>query len=189
MLKKELRKTYRAKRAALTSRELSVDQDLMLIQFQQLNIPFLEAVHTYVPVAELREPDPQPLIDWLQFRNPGLVCAAPVADFTSGLMRHIAINEETEYVVNQYGVPEPAEGLELDASVFDIIFVPLLAFDRFGFRVGYGKGFYDRFLAECRPDAMRIGLSFFDAVEKISDTNNFDQRLDYCITPGRNYEF
>lgn len=189
MLKKELRKTYRAKRAGLTPKEMAVNQDLLLIQFQQLDIPFVEAIHTYIPVSELREPDPQPLIDWLQFRNPGMVCAAPVADFAKGLMKHLVINDNTEYLVNQYGVAEPADGIELDASVFDIIFVPLLAFDLNGYRVGYGKGFYDRFLAECRPDAMRIGLSFFDAVEKISDTNNFDQRLDYCITPGRNYEF
>jgi 5-formyltetrahydrofolate cyclo-ligase len=56
-------------------------------------------------------------------------------------------------------------------------------FDRRGFRVGYGKGFYDKFLSECRADCLKIGLSYFEPIDEISDAQNFDVRLDCCITP------
>jgi 5-formyltetrahydrofolate cyclo-ligase len=67
--------------------------------------------------------------------------------------------------------------------------VPLLAYDLKGNRVGYGKGYYDRFLAECRPDALKIGFSYFEPEEQINDTEDFDIPLNYCVTPHRCYEF
>jgi 5-formyltetrahydrofolate cyclo-ligase len=50
-----------------------------------------------------------------------------------------------------------------------VVFVPLLAFDKKGNRVGYGKGFYDAFLSKCKPETIKIGLSFFEAEETIDD--------------------
>jgi 5-formyltetrahydrofolate cyclo-ligase len=55
--------------------------------------------------------------------------------------------------------------------------------------VGYGKGCYDRFLALCRPDIIKIGFSYFEPINEISDTDKFDIPLNYCITPERIYEF
>jgi 5-formyltetrahydrofolate cyclo-ligase len=68
-------------------------------------------------------------------------------------------------------------------------FVPLVAFDRKGFRIGYGKGYYDRYLKRCRPSIPMIGFSFFDPVERIRDINEFDVPLSLCITPSGIYEF
>jgi 5-formyltetrahydrofolate cyclo-ligase len=70
-----------------------------------------------------------------------------------------------------------------------MVLIPLLAFDQTGQRVGYGKGYYDRFLANCRPDCIKTGLSFFPAEDKITDTNTFDIAMDFCITPDKIYEF
>jgi 5-formyltetrahydrofolate cyclo-ligase len=64
-----------------------------------------------------------------------------------------------------------------------VVFVPLLAFDKKGHRVGYGKGFYDRFLSDCKPETIKIGLSFFEAEESISAILPSDIRLDFCVTP------
>jgi 5-formyltetrahydrofolate cyclo-ligase len=64
-----------------------------------------------------------------------------------------------------------------------MVLVPLLAFDRQGFRVGYGKGFYDRFLQNL--STLKIGLSFFDADEDIDDVHAYDIQLDQCITPNK----
>jgi 5-formyltetrahydrofolate cyclo-ligase len=65
----------------------------------------------------------------------------------------------------------------------------MLICDTKGYRVGYGKGFYDRYLAHCRKDVVKIGFSYFDPVEKITDTDQFDVPLTYCITPQHIYEF
>jgi 5-formyltetrahydrofolate cyclo-ligase len=69
------------------------------------------------------------------------------------------------------------------------VLIPLLAFDRKGHRVGYGKGYYDRFLRTCRKDVVKIGFSYFDPVEKIEDASRYDVRLNYCITPNDIYRF
>jgi 5-formyltetrahydrofolate cyclo-ligase len=71
----------------------------------------------------------------------------------------------------------------------DVVFIPLLAFDEKGNRVGYGKGFYDRFLAKCRPETVKIGLSFFEATPEITDVSPDDIRLDWCVTPEKVYSF
>ena len=70
-----------------------------------------------------------------------------------------------------------------------MVLVPLLGFDERGHRVGYGKGFYDRFLAECNPKIQKIGLSLFEPVAQIDDTSDFDIPLDACITPNRIWYF
>jgi 5-formyltetrahydrofolate cyclo-ligase len=90
---------------------------------------------------------------------------------------------------NKYDIPEPIHGKIVPALEIDAVFIPLLGFDVNGNRVGYGKGFYDRFLSECRPDVVKIGLSFFDPVEKINDLNKYDIPLDLCITPGKIWDF
>ena len=71
----------------------------------------------------------------------------------------------------------------------DLVLVPLLAFDKNGYRVGYGKGYYDKFLSNCRPDVIKIGLSFFDAVDEIEDIDDYDLPLNFCVTPQRLYDF
>ena len=78
--------------------------------------------------------------------------------------------------------------MQIEASKLEVIFVPLLAFDKVGHRVGYGKGFYDGFLKNC-PNAVKIGLSFFEADEKIKDIRPDDIALDYCLTPNQIYRF
>ncbi|MFT7351177.1 MAG: 5-formyltetrahydrofolate cyclo-ligase [Flavobacterium sp.] len=90
-------------------------------------------------------------------------------------------------------MPEPInnenELIEINSTKIDVVFVPLLAFDLQGNRVGYGKGFYDKFLANCKPTTIKIGISFFEAEEKISDVFAKDVKLDYCITPEKVYSF
>ena len=65
-----------------------------------------------------------------------------------------------------------------------MVLVPLLAFDRLGHRVGYGKGFYDRFLASCRPGTTKIGLSLEAIGRQVGDVHEGDVVLDYVITPS-----
>ena len=104
-------------------------------------------------------------------------------------MTHFLLTENTKFIKNAYNIPEPVDGIEVPVSKIEVVFVPLLAFDSKGNRVGYGKGFYDTFLSECQPGTIKIGLSLFDAEPIIEDTSDIDVSLDYCVTPGRIYEF
>lgn len=67
--------------------------------------------------------------------------------------------------------------------------MPLLAYDKQGNRVGYGKGFYDKFLSQCKPNVVKIGLSFFEPEDLIEDIFENDVKLDVCITTLEIYNF
>ena len=86
------------------------------------------------------------------------------------------------------GISEPFNGIQINNYQIDLVFVPLLTFDHFGHRVGYGGGYYDKFLSEC-PNAIKVGLSYIDPINKIEDINSKDIKLNYCITPNKVYKF
>jgi 5-formyltetrahydrofolate cyclo-ligase len=90
---------------------------------------------------------------------------------------------------NGWGISEPKQGVPTPSEKIDLVIVPLLAFDKQGHRVGYGKGFYDRFLKECRPDCQKVGLSMFDPENQSIETNEHDVLLSLCITPTKEYKF
>jgi 5-formyltetrahydrofolate cyclo-ligase len=189
MKKAAIRKIFRDKRAQLSARDETRLQDLLLIRFQQLILPFIQTVHSYLPANGKKEPDPEPILRWLAFRNPGMRTMVPRVNADMQTLSHCWLGEDSILELNAWGIPQPTGAAEGKPEEIDLVIVPLLAFDVNGHRVGYGKGFYDRFLASCRPETIKLGLSFFDPVERIEDTNTFDIRLDYCVTPERTYAF
>lgn len=189
MVKKELRKLYRNKRATLTFQERLKLDDLLLIQFQKLSLPFLQSILSFYPIEEKGEMDTFIITDYLQFTNPGIQIAYPKTDMVECTMQALAVTEDTEFLDNDWGIPEPADGILIPPQKLDAVLVPMLAFDESGNRVGYGKGFYDRFLQQCRTDCITIGLCYFEPVPLIEDASNYDVTLNYCITPQRVYVF
>jgi 5-formyltetrahydrofolate cyclo-ligase len=99
------------------------------------------------------------------------------------------LTDNTKFQKNDFNIYEPVDGIEVPNSKIDVVFVPLLAYDKKGNRVGYGKGFYDKFLSKCKEDVVKIGLSFFEPEEAIEDINETDIHLDYCVTPMAVYNF
>ncbi len=189
MKKNEIRKIYREKRNELSGPERIKLDDLMLIQLQTAEFPFINTLLTFWPIEENSEPNGHLFTDYIEFRNPGLVVAYPKSDFMMNEMEAVATNEETEFVMNEHNIYEPEEGNRIAADELDMIFVPLLAFDTKGYRVGYGKGFYDKYLAECKQDCIKVGFSYFDPCDEITDKADFDVPLDLCITPQSVYVF
>ena len=106
-------------------------------------------------------------------------------------MEHYLLTETSILIPNQWNIPEPdpQTSKRIEPWQINVVLVPLLAFDQRGFRVGYGGGYYDRFLKECRDDVVKIGLSFFGPVEAITDTDLYDIPLNSCITPDQVYRF
>ncbi len=187
MTKKELRKLYKEKRSAISSKNKMKWDDLMLIQFQQFNFNNAQCLFTFWQMEQ--EPNMYLFTSFLKHRIFNLQIAYPLCDFTTETMQAILVNDETVFAENKYGITEPKHGNVLLPNEIDIVFVPLLICDSKGFRVGYGKGFYDKFLSQCRKDVIKIGFNYFEPIEKIEDTNKFDIPLDYCITPQKIYEF
>jgi 5-formyltetrahydrofolate cyclo-ligase len=189
MLKKEARVLYREKRMKLSAAEATKLDDLLLIQFQSIELPFLHSVLSYWPIEENNEPNTHLVTEFLRFRNPELKITYPVADFNTMTMTALAVDIDTAFTKKELNIYEPQEGEPVAADEIDLVIVPLLAFDKSGYRVGYGKGFYDKYLAGCRPGCIKAGLCYFDPVDSFEDVNEFDVPLNLCITPQHVYAF
>jgi len=109
---------------------------------------------------------------------------------TSQLIPYLTDKKST-FIVSDWGILEPTEetSVRLNPKDIDVVFIPLLAVDTQGHRVGYGKGFYDRFLAQVKPDVIKIGLSLEEPIEPIEDLNPYDIALDFAIAPDATYRF
>jgi 5-formyltetrahydrofolate cyclo-ligase len=188
MTKDQLRKSYQNKRNSLSAVQRQKLEDLMLIQFQLLNIEIPENIMTYCPFEKMREFDPMLITDYCYFKNPRQQLFYPVMG-KNHTMQCVLVDDDTLFEENKYGISEPVGAEIRVADELDLIIVPLLAYDVRGHRIGYGKGYYDRFLRDCRDDVLKIGFSFFEPEQVIPDVHRYDVKLDYCITPHRIYSF
>ena len=189
MKKTEARKFYRKERSRITLLQKQKLDDLLLIQFQKLPLPPLHYVLSYMPMEENNEIDTFPITRFLEFSNPGLVIAYPRINAGTQEMQAVAADDETVFAPNEYRIYEPFDGGIIQPEDLDLVIVPTLIFDEKGNRVGYGKGFYDRYLKRCRADCFRAGISYFEPLSNIEDAGDFDVPLNYCITPYTNYVF
>ncbi|NDV15277.1 5-formyltetrahydrofolate cyclo-ligase [Muricauda sp. TY007] len=187
MLKHELRKKYTNLRAEVTSEQASDFSLAMANNILQIPIWDFFYYHIFLSIEEKNEVDTLPLITLLQGKDKNVVVPKVVS---SNSMENYLLTDNTSLKKSAWGVPEPLDGIEVPENKIDVVFVPLLAFDVLGNRVGYGKGFYDTFLNKCPKETIKIGLSFFEAEsEPITDVNENDVKLDYCVTPQKVYTF
>ncbi|MFD2517215.1 5-formyltetrahydrofolate cyclo-ligase [Salinimicrobium flavum] len=187
MNKNQLRNKYRDLRETLSSEE--VEKRSLKIANQLLELPVWELsfYHIFLSIKEKKEVDTEAILHVLQGKDKNVVLSK--ADFKTGSLTNYLLTDNTKINVNSWGIPEPEGGIEIKPEQIEVVFVPLLAFDQKGSRVGYGKGFYDRFLSHCSIDVIKIGLSLFEVEEEISDVTKNDVPLDYCVTPEKIYNF
>lgn len=181
MEKKELRQKYKALRSALSDDEVANMSVAIANNVLSLNIWDKTYFHLFLSMENQKEVHTDLIQHILWGRDKEIVISK--SDFENCRLTHYLLTESTRLALNSYGIPEPVDGIEVPSIKLDVVFVPLLAFDTRGQRVGYGKGFYDRFLAECKPDVIKIGLSFFEAESTEIPHNDTDVPLDYCVTP------
>ena len=187
MLKHELREKYKQLRNQLGEEEIVVNSISIANQLRTIPIWDFFCFHTFLSIPRNREIDTEPLLALLQGKDKDIVVPKVTGPNT---LNHYLLTDNTRLKTNQWHIPEPVNGYEVKESQIDVVFVPLLAFDKLGNRVGYGKGFYDTFLAQCRDDAIFVGLSFFEAeTEPFSDVHPTDVPLHYCVTPKTVYHF
>ncbi len=189
MLKKEARKLFKEKRNGISYPERMKWDDLILIQFQAAMLPYIDYVLSFYPIDDYKEINSFLITDYLHFRNPNLHICYPKMTSDEGNMQAIICEADSIFEGSKFGIMEPVDTDMADPKLIDMVIIPLLAFDEKGYRVGYGKGFYDRYLQNCRPGCLKIGLSYFEAIEAVDDAAGFDVPLNFCITPQRTYVF
>jgi len=185
--KGEVRKRFLEKRWKLSHEEIanrsSSVASTLFVNFQWEKG---ELVHVFLPIKRQKEINTWPIIHDCWER--GFQVVVSKSDFGNVSMSHFLLKPGTKLIENKWGIPEPEDAELVNASAIGTVLVPLIAFDHSGHRVGYGKGFYDKFLSECNPGVRKIGLSFFSPADKINGEAH-DVILDYCITPDKVYSF
>lgn len=185
--KKELRLKSKTLRNALSENE--IEEMSLAVANKILTLPIWEKTyfHIFLPITEQKEVNTEFILHLLSGKDKEIIVSK--ADFETRNMTHFLLTDNTKIKKNEYNIPEPVDGIIVPSNKIDVVFVPLLAFDKKGHRVGYGKGFYDKFLSECKPSTIKIGLSFFEPEEEINDVHEGDMQLNYCVTPKTIYKF
>lgn len=185
--KKELRLKYKSLRKQLSEEEMEEMSLAIANQLLKLNIWDKNYFHVFLPIQEQQEIDTELILHLLSGKDKNILISK--SDFESREMTHFLLTDNTQIKKNEYNIPEPIDGIEVPSKKIEVVFIPLLAFDKKGHRVGYGKGFYDKFLSECQAETIKVGLSFFEAEALIEDVHEGDIQLDYCVTPNKIYRF
>ncbi|WP_424492590.1 5-formyltetrahydrofolate cyclo-ligase [Salinimicrobium sp. GXAS 041] len=187
MTKNEARLKYKKLRQELSSEEIEVQS--LEIANNLLKLPVWEYsyFHLFLSITQKKEIDTEFILQILHGKDKEIVVSK--TDFENFKLTNYLLTDSTVLRKNKYGIPEPVDGIEVPPQKIDVVFIPLLAFDEKGNRVGYGKGFYDRFLSSCSVETVKVGLSFFEAEPEISEISEDDIPLDFCVTPTKIYSF
>jgi 5-formyltetrahydrofolate cyclo-ligase len=188
--KSELRQIYLEKRQSLSPDELKVGSEAVANRFfEAFDLNGVQILDIFVSIARFNEIDTSTIFHGIWSGYPQIITTAPRVNHENGHLEHFAFGAESDLLQNNWGISEPVPGVVVTEEMIDMVLVPLLCFDRDGHRVGYGKGFYDKFLARCRPDCISVGLSYYPPVDRIDDVGEHDIRLDHVITLNEAFSF
>lgn len=190
MTKSELRFLFAGKRSVLSAAERQTGGERIAVRLiSRIAWSRLDNLSVFISLNDKNEVPTDIFISRIRQNFPHLKIYAPRINFADGTLENALLEEGAPLVVNKWRISEPSSAETIAPEHLSAVITPLLAFDRRGFRVGYGGGFYDRLFAECRSDTLKIGVSFFPPVEKISDCDAFDVPLDFCFTPDETFVF
>ncbi len=186
--KNVLRKTYLEKRLFLSDTEYDRRNQRLFNAFTEwVDLHGVGSLHTFLPIAEKKEVNTWLIIHHLRKHFPDIEIYTS-RSLKGGLLDHFLLEEDTRLIINKWGIPEPAEVPAVKPNRLDIILVPLIICDKTGHRIGYGKGYYDRFLSDY-PDARKIGVSLSPPLDRIDFMDTLDVAMDSCLTPYQIYQF
>ena len=187
MTKKELRKKYKALRNTLSIEDIDEKSIAIANQLLMLDIWDKSFYHVFLTIAEHKEINTDYILNILAGKDKHTVVSK--SNFETINLENYLLTDSTTIKPNHWNIPEPVDGIPIKNSKIEVVFVPLLCFDKQGHRVGYGAGFYDNFLVDCKPETLKIGLSLFEIEEDIDDVYNGDVPLNFCVTPHKIYPF
>jgi len=179
-MKKKNRKDFLEKRKALPAEEILMKSADIITQLQSLPAVLkAERVHVYYPINN--EVDIRQFIEWLWEQDKKVVM--PRANFKTKEMDNYYIISFGQLEETKFGLHEPTKFSPLHLGSPDVIIVPGVAFDEERNRLGYGGGFYDRFLEDSNSTC--IGVAFEMQVTHLLPVEVHDQKLDMVVTEKR----
>ena len=185
-IKSDLRSHYLKLRSKFTSEQIDDFSIEIVNRCLELNLWNKSVYHLFMASEQNKEIDTAHLLSVLQGKDKQIVIPKILDDH---VLEHYLLLDQTPLKMSHWGIPEPQSGIKINSNQIDVVFVPLLIFDLQGHRIGYGKGYYDRFLAKCRKETIKVGLSYFDPIERIENIQSHDIPIDFGITRDRIYEF
>lgn len=187
MTKKELRQKYKAIRNSLTID--AIDDKSLVIANKLLTLDIWDKsfYHVFLTIAEHKEINTDYILNILAGKDKHIVVSK--SNFKTINLENYLLTDSTIIKPNHWNIPEPVDGIPIENSKIEVVFVPLLCFDKHGQRVGYGAGYYDNFLGDCNPETIKIGLSLFEVEDNIEDVYKGDVPLNYCVTPQQVHRF
>lgn len=187
MTKKEARAYFKQKRLEISPDELFNRSELIcnavFSSFQLEN----KTISLFLPIERQKEINTYMILE--KGVAIGTKVALPKTIESNHTLKHYLFDSHSQLSLSDLGIPEPSSGKLVKPEQLDFVFVPLLAVDKTGHRIGYGKGYYDRFLRKCSPKCLFIGLHLFDEFIEIDDIDSHDVQLNYCITPKKIIRF
>ena len=186
MDKSQIRKQYKSLREGLSKTQIENRSISIANRCLELPIWNRQIMHIFLSIENQKEVDTSFLRTLLQGKDKEIVIPKII---DSVRLQHFLLTDHTLFKKNSLGIPEPVSGIEIKPSIIDVVFIPLLSFDSKGNRVGYGKGYYDRFLLNCKEECLKIGLSFFEEEQCVFDVEDTDIPLDFCVTPKQIYQY
>ncbi len=180
MNKNTLRKQFLAKRKKLNNLQ-EKSQAISQQFFHHFDLRNIKKLHIFLPILKQKEINTWLFIEEIRQNHPHITPIISKSNFQTYSMESYQLDSNTKIVDNKWGIPEPIHAIKCSDDSIDMILMPLLCFDKQGYRIGYGKGFYDRFLRKCRNDIIKIGLSLFEPVEQIEDIHQNDVKMDFCV--------
>ena len=184
--KKFYRTKFQALRMKLLKNEMDSLSDKIFSLVKNLPISKKETFHLFISSEEKREVETKKILYYLYSLNKIVTTSKILPDKD---LVHVLINKQTRFVENRFKILEPDSRQEILPAEIDVVFIPLLCFDKKGNRVGYGGGYYDKFLNKTSRSCLKIGLSFFEPVDFIQGISKTDITLDMCVTPEKLYNF
>jgi 5-formyltetrahydrofolate cyclo-ligase len=182
MTKEQARKLYLQKRITLSDAEFQrLSHKLTDNFFAGVDLSFVKGLHTFLPIEKQKEVNTWLIIDRIKREFPHIKISIPRINNQSSVIENFYFEGIQQLEKNTWGIMEPKQGIPTPTEKIDVVLVPLLAFDRAGNRVGYGRGFYDKFLATL--PCKKIGLSFFPPIQFIEGMSAQDIPIDMAVTP------
>jgi 5-formyltetrahydrofolate cyclo-ligase len=182
MTKDQVRKLFLQRRTSLTDAEFQRLNSLIAKHFfASIDLKSTVVLHTFLPIEKQKEVNTWQIIEKVKKDFPHAKISVPRINNQLSIIENFYYENREQLEKNTWGILEPKQGIPTPLDKIDTVLVPLLGFDKKGNRVGYGRGFYDKFLAT--SSARKIGLSFFEPVKSIEGMSPQDIPLDIVVYP------